>query len=61
MESRDANKHTQQQQRSPRKLICIYAQRDEGFYRELQSHLVLWHEKGYIRWLELSAGAMERL
>ena len=53
MESRD----TQNERHSPAQIVCIYAQRDEPFYHELQTHLVLWHNKGHIRWLELSAGA----
>src|SRR5947209_194509 len=44
-------------QQAPKEIICLYAMCDEPMYRQLQTHFSLWQEKGFIRWLELSAGA----
>jgi TIR domain len=57
MESRDANNNTQNAERSPTQIVCIYEQQDEPFYRKLQTHLSLWQREGYIRWLETGAGS----
>jgi WD40 repeat protein len=56
MESRDQSLNIQSEGRSPTQIVCIYAMRDEPFYRELQAYLVLWHTKGHIRWLDIPAG-----
>jgi hypothetical protein len=56
MESRDASNNIQSEEHSQTQIVCIYATRDESFYRELQTYLVLWHTKGHIRWLDISAG-----
>src|SRR5690349_10101115 len=56
MESKDESLNRQGEEHSPTQIACIYAMRDEPFYRELQTHLILWHTKGHMRWLELGAG-----
>jgi len=56
MENRDISSHALQEQHSPAQIVCIYAQCDEVFYRELQTYLILGEKKGHICWLELSAG-----
>jgi WD40 repeat protein len=48
--------HALQEHCSPAQIVCIYAQNDEVFYRELRNHLILGEKKGPICWLELSAG-----
>ena len=57
MESRNTSSNAPDEQHAPTSIVCLYATRDESMYRELQTHLILWHTKGHIRWLELSAGA----
>ena len=41
---------------SPKKLVCLYAQEDARFFRELQSHLYIWVRSQKIVWLEIGAG-----
>src|SRR5579859_5480963 len=42
---------------SPQKIVCVYTQNDESFYRSLQSYLSLWRRENYIQWLETLAGS----
>jgi hypothetical protein len=56
MESRGDSLNTRHEEHSPTQIVCIYTMRDELFYRELQTYLVLWQNRGAIYWLELGAG-----
>ncbi len=56
MIGKDAISKTRSEQFASIQVVCIYAQRDEPYYHELQTHLVLWHNKGSLHWLELSPG-----
>jgi WD40 repeat protein len=40
----------------PKAILCVYAQEDAQFYRELQRYLYLWVRQQKITWLEISAG-----
>ncbi len=58
MDSKDARTLPNEpvQPPSAKAIVCLYAQSDEPFYHDLQTHLFLWRQKGYIRWLDLPAG-----
>ena len=56
MESKGESSHTQSNQQSPTQIVCIYAKRDESFYRELQTYLILWQRQEHIAWLEINPG-----
>jgi WD40 repeat protein len=57
MESKETHSHILSQEHFPTQIVCIYAQRDERFYRELQTHLSLWQREGHIQWLETRGGS----
>jgi hypothetical protein len=42
--------------RPPSAILCVYAQEDAQFYRELQRYLHLWVRQQKVSWLEISAG-----
>lgn len=50
MENRDVNHPNKSVQ--PKAIVCLYAQRDEPWYRELQTYLVLWQNQGHIYWAD---------
>lgn len=43
-------------ERSPGKIVCLYARTDESFYQALKTALSLWQQQGQINWLEVGAG-----
>jgi tetratricopeptide (TPR) repeat protein len=56
MEKKDTSNNAQSELYFPTQIVCIYAQPDESFYRDLQIYLVLWQRAQYIAWLEIRAG-----
>lgn len=56
MRNKDTNSITSNET-APTPIVCVYAQADEHFYRELQTHLSLWQRERCIQWLEVSAGS----
>ncbi len=56
MKNRDA-RGINRKEASSQKIVCVYMQNDESFYRNLQTYLSVWQRERYIQWLELSAGS----
>lgn len=56
MKSRNESSTTSNES-SCQKIVCVYTQNDESFYRQLQTYLSLWQRERFIQWLETPAGS----
>src|SRR5438067_282581 len=58
MESSDTRNPSDQHQQPPlpKAIVCLHVSLDDQWYDELKIHLSLLKKKGFIQWLETSAG-----
>src|SRR5437879_3276977 len=58
LESKDVSSTSSEEPspRTPKAIVCVYAQTDEPFYNLLKEHLMLWQHQEWIVWREITPG-----